>query len=136
MRFMIPLFTAALMAASPPTTTTVALGADAPTVVEVRMIDAGGGQWRFEPSSVEAHTGDIVRFIQDDIAPHNVQFQDVPAGTQLGAAIMGPFLLQKGETYDIAIDDRFTPGAHTYVCTPHEPLGMVGQITVVAEDRR
>ena len=105
-------------------------------IIEVRMIDAGGGQWRFEPASIEAQTGDVVRFIQDDVAPHNVEFKNVPAGTHLGAAIMGPFLLRKGQTYDVAIDERFAPGEHSYVCTPHEPLGMVGHITVIAEDRR
>jgi plastocyanin len=43
---------------------------------------------------------------------------------------MGPFLLATGETYEVVIDDRFKPGTHKYVCTPHELMGMVGTITV------
>ena len=64
--------------------------------------------------------------------PHNVEFRDLPAGTNLGAAAMGPFLLTAGETYEVTIDDRFAPGTHKYVCTPHEIMGMVGTITVEA----
>lgn len=108
-------------------------GRDAPpTVIEVRMVDTGGGQWRFEPADIDVRPGDVVRFVQDDIAPHNVEFKDVPSGTDLGDARMGPFLLRKGDTYDVAIDDRFGLGEHKYVCTPHAPLGMVGTINVVA----
>ncbi len=106
-----------------------------PRVIEVRMIDAGGGQWRFEPADIEVQPGDVVRFVQDDIAPHNVEFKDVPSGTDLGDARMGPFLLRKGDTYEVAIDDRFALGEHKYVCTPHAPLGMVGTINVVAAAR-
>ena len=39
----------------------------------------------------------------------------MPGGTDLGAAVMGPFLLQKGETYELRIDDRFAPGDATFV---------------------
>ena len=105
---------------------------DGPRVLEVKMVDRGGGQWRFAPADIQVTPGDVVRFVQDDVAPHNVEFKDVPGGTTLGGAAMGPFLLQKGETYDLTIDDRFAPGLHKYVCTPHELLGMVGTIAVSA----
>ena len=104
----------------------------APRVLEVHLVDKGGGQWRFEPAAIQAAPGDMVRFIQDDIVPHNVEFKKAPSGAKLGAAKMGPFLLQKGATYDLAIDGRFAPGEYAFVCTPHEMMGMKATLTVVA----
>lgn len=104
----------------------------APQVIEVHLVDKGGGQWRFEPAAIQATSGDLVRFIQDDIVPHNVEFKKAPSGAQLGAARMGPFLLQKGATYDLAIDARFTTGEYAFVCTPHEMMGMKATLTVAA----
>lgn len=100
-------------------------------VIEVQMKDVGGGQWRFEPSAILVHPGDTVRFVQADIVPHNVQFKGQPKGAKLGKAQMGPFLLTKGETYDLIIDDRFVPGVYQFVCTPHEMLGMKGTLEVI-----
>ena len=56
------------------------------------------------------------------------------SGTDLGAARMGPFLLAKGQTYEVMIDARFSVGTHDYVCTPHEMMGMKGTITVQESD--
>lgn len=103
-------------------------------VLEVRMIDTGGNTWRFEPSRIEVEHGDVVRFVQDDIVPHNVQFKAPPAEAELGALVMGPFLIQKGATYEVTIDERFAPGEYPYVCTPHEALGMVATLVVASAD--
>lgn len=100
-------------------------------VIEVRTVDKGGGKWAFEPSAIKAHIGDTVRFVQSDIVPHNVQFKSTPRGAKLGVAVMGPFLLVKGDTYDLVIDDRFVPGTYAFVCTPHEMMGMKGSLEVV-----
>ncbi len=104
--------------------------AAAPDTIMVKMVDHGGGQWRFEPARVEAHPGDVIHFVQTDVVPHNVQFKKVPAGAKLGAAMMGPFLLRKGDTYDLAIDQRFVAGTYGFVCTPHEVMGMKGTLIV------
>jgi len=101
-------------------------------VIEVQLVDKGGGKWAFEPSELRAQQGDTIRFVQDDIVPHNVQFKSVPSGANLGAAMMGPFLLKKGDTYDLAIDGRFVPGTYGFVCTPHETMGMKGTLEVVS----
>lgn len=99
-------------------------------VVTVKMVDKGSAQWRFQPDYVAVGPGDTVRFILDDIVPHNVEFKKVPKGTKLGEARMGPFLMRKGEYYDVVIDKRFESGEHKYVCTPHEAMGMKGTIEV------
>jgi plastocyanin len=101
-----------------------------PRVLEVLMVDKGGGQWRFEPAQIAVQHGDVVRFVQADVVPHNVQLKETPDGTDLGSAHMGSFLLQKGDVYDVTIDDRFAPGVHQFVCTPHEAMGMVGRLDV------
>ena len=99
-------------------------------VIEVGMKDKGGGQWRFEPAAIQALPGDTVRFIQTDVVPHNVEFKKTPAGAKLGAAKMGPFLLTKGDTYDLVIDARFPVGPYAFSCTPHEAMGMKGTLDV------
>lgn len=99
-------------------------------VVVVNMVDKGGGKWAFEPSAIQAQPGDTVRFVQADVVPHNVQFKSVPKGASLGAAMMGPFLVKKGDTYDLVIDARFVTGTYHFVCTPHEMMGMKGTLEV------
>lgn len=101
-------------------------------VVVVRMVDKSPTEFVFEPESVTVRPGQTVRFVQKGAMPHNVEFRETPDGTDLGTSAMGPFLLSLGDTYDVEIDDRFAPGIHKYVCTPHELLGMVGSITVEA----
>jgi plastocyanin len=103
-----------------------------PDTVEIEMIYDGGTAWRFEPAVIEVKHGDVVRFVQADVSPHNVQFKGTPAEAKLGAAMMGPFLTQKGEAYELTIDDRFAAGVYKYVCTPHEMFGMTAEITVGA----
>lgn len=99
-------------------------------VVTVSMEDRGGGRWRFEPSKIVVTRGTIVQFVQNDVVPHNVEFKNVPKGTELGDAKMGPFIMAEGESYDVLIDDRFANGDHEYICTPHAPMGMKGVIRV------
>jgi plastocyanin len=101
-----------------------------PDILEVQMVYNGGTDWRFEPATLEVQPGDVIRFVQSDVSPHNVQFKDIPGNARLGGAMMGPFLVQKGDTYELTIDDRFAPGLYKYVCTPHEVLGMTAEITV------
>lgn len=105
-----------------------------PRVMEVRMVDVSPMEFVFEPSDLTVRPGDIVRFVQAGVMPHNVEFRDVPAGADLGDARLGPYLMSKGQVYELVIDERFTAGAYPYVCTPHEAMGMKGTLTVVEDD--
>lgn len=100
------------------------------TIIRVKMIDRGGGQWRFEPADITVQRGDVVQFVQEDVIPHNVEFKKTPRGTHLGDDAVGRFLMKKGATYDVVIDERFATGKHAYICTPHEAMGMKGTITI------
>jgi plastocyanin len=99
-------------------------------LVTIRMIDKSTAEWRFEPENVTVSPGDTVRWMQEDIAPHNVEFKNTPKAAKLGEAMLGPFLLTRGETYELVIDDRFAPGPYAYVCTAHFALGQKGVLTV------
>lgn len=125
--------TAALLAIGVVSVTTSAMtqhpegGAE---VVTVRMVDKSATEYAFEPAEITVAPGTIVRFELTGSIPHNVEFKDVPKGTSLGDAQFGPFLITTGQVYEITIDERFAPGKHKYVCTPHEMMGMTGVINV------
>ncbi len=104
--------------------------ADDDNVIVVKMIEESTAVWRFEPADITVRAGNVIRFVQEDIMPHNVEFKSVPKEAQIDDIRMGRFLLTKGEVYEIEIDERFEIGLYKYVCTPHAPLGMVGTITV------
>lgn len=101
-----------------------------PRVFQVEMVDISPTEFAFEPAEIRARPGDVIRFVQTGLMPHNVEFRDVPDGARLEDAKMGPFLMQRDETYDIVIDERFVPGTYPFLCTPHVTLGMTGTIIV------
>lgn len=100
--------------------------------VVVKMVETSATSYAFEPEEVTVRPGDRIRFVQTGVVPHNVEFRSPPAGAKLDGRKMGPFLTTKGQTYEIAIDEAFVAGEYPYICTPHEPMGMVGTITVTA----
>jgi len=101
-----------------------------PRIIEVRMVDKSPTEFVFQPSDVKAAPGDVIRFVQTGVMPHNVEFVEAPATGMPDSLRMGPYLIRAGATYDIAVDDRLPPGAYPFVCTPHAPLGMKGTLTV------
>lgn len=122
------MFSAAAMTAAAWTQAPIA--DEAPQVHVVKMIDVSATEYVFEPKELTVKKGDTVRFEQTSSTPHNVEFRELPDGSDPGDQKMGPYLNAPGETYDVVIDDRFAEGVHNYVCTPHEFMGMTGSITV------
>ena len=102
-----------------------------PHTIVVKLVTKGGNTpFAFEPSNVAAQRGDTVRFIEDAGVMHNVHFKDHPRDSKLGSITTGPYLTTKGQTYDVIVDKRFTDGTYTFVCDPHEMLGMRGTLVV------
>lgn len=99
--------------------------------VVVTMKD-DGNQLRFEPANVEVRRGDVIRFVQEGVMPHNVQLvrNSAPSGVDVGEYWSGPYLAKQGEVYEMEIDERFADGEYEYVCVPHLAMGMQGSITV------
>jgi plastocyanin len=104
-------------------------------VIIVKMVDMPNAQFAFQPAAVVAQRGDTVRFVQASSAPHDVAFRSTPKGAKLGAASTSPYLIAPGQSYDLVIDSRFPDGAYTFVCEPHEGMGMRGTLTVGAPAR-
>ncbi len=116
---------------------------DPPRTIEVELVDFG-----FEPSRVAVRPGDRVRFVQSTVTPHNVEFRNLPDGAALSdetlpmvsgeiavggpspAPRMGPYLLAQGAVYEVVIGEGFAAGSYTIVCTPHEAMGMIGELIV------
>lgn len=99
-------------------------------LVVVKMVDVSATEYRFEPAQVTLAPGDTLRFVQTAATPHNVDLRGTPAGAQVGAAQMGPYLTVSGDSYSLVMDARFPAGTYQYVCTPHEMLGMKATFTV------
>ena len=90
--------------------------ANEPTVITVDSTNL-----RFSPSSVTITEGDTVRFFWSGQAlPHNaVEENEVFDSGEPARAVDYSFTFERGMN-----------GTYTFVCEPHESVGMVGQITV------
>ncbi len=118
---------------------TVASGGEA-TVHEVQMVLTDAGEYKYVPDKLTIKAGDTVRWINVSGGPHNVQFKPgtVPEGAQavLNAAMAnrigemnGQLMMAPNAVYEI--DFTGAPvGEYPYVCTPHELLGMVANLTI------
>jgi len=100
------------------------------SIVIEMVTKSGGASFAFKPAEVTAQHGDTLRFVNDAVMPHNIHFKTHPAGARITDIEVGPCVTAKGQTYDVVIDGRFTPGRYEFVCDPHEALGMRGVLTV------
>jgi plastocyanin len=102
-----------------------------PHMIVVRLVEKGGAMpYAFEPAIAVAQRGDTVRFMEAAGVMHNVHFTKQASGAKLGGAATSPYLMTKGQTYDLVIDGRFAEGTYEYVCQPHEAIGMKGTLVV------
>ena|SRR3989442_15978946 len=109
------------------------------TVHEVKM-QMVNKKYLFEPSSLTVKPGDTVKWINWSGGPHNVQFKKdkIPAGAApvLNAAmpdrmgeLTGKYLVDSLASYQVSFANA-PAGTYTYVCQPHEALGMTATLTV------
>jgi len=124
-------FAMALLVGSTPAE--VADPAAGPMTHVVKMVDVSDTEFKFEPAELTVNPGDIVSFVATSATPHNVDFRSMPDGVDLGDQTVGLYLMEEGATYEITIDERFVAGEYSYVCTPHEFLGMKAVLTVAGE---
>ena len=113
----------------------------APTgkTVEVKMIGDASG-YKYDPATLTIKQGDAVKFTVVSGPPHNVSFyaDSIPAGAnaQLSAnmpnpmsPLTSPLFNNPGESYTVSFAG-VPKGTYKFFCTPHQALGMHGQITV------
>jgi len=102
-----------------------------PHMIVVKLVETGKAMpYAFEPAIAVAQRGDTLRFMEAAGVMHNVHFTKQAPGAKLGSAATGPYLMTKGQTYDLVVDGRFTDGTYEYVCQPHEAIGMKGTLVV------
>ena len=94
--------------------------------IEVKLITDDNGN-RFEPSRIEAHQGDVIKFVLQ-VGVHNVHFlpDSNPGKANLPAA--SEMLQLPGQTYELPI--TLAPGKYYFQCDPHAALGMIGHLEV------
>jgi plastocyanin len=98
-------------------------------IVTVTATTDAQGNNVFEPATVTAKAGDVVRFTLGQ-GVHNVHFlPDSNPGVQ-GLPPAGDMMQLPGQTYDVKV--TFAPGTYYYQCDPHALLGMKGHLTVAA----
>ncbi|NEO90619.1 MAG: plastocyanin [Moorea sp. SIO3G5] len=98
-----------------------AAAADAGTYT-VKM-GTDNGQLKFEPSTLTIKAGETVKWVMNNIGPHNVVFDDAESLTHK------KMLMAKGSSYTSTFDEV---GEYSYYCAPHRGAGMGGTIIVEA----
>lgn len=107
--------------------------------IVVRMLGDAKG-YRFEPASITARVGDVVRFVNVSGGPHNVTFWEdsIPSGAaaqlqrNMGptmSPLNGALISQPNAEYVITVA-KLPTGTYRYYCLPHLALRMTGQIVV------
>ena len=131
---------AATTTAGGTTAATTTPGTPAPVTGTVHTVQMLGDEkgYRYEPVDLTVKVGDGVKWVMVSGAPHNVQFENVPADAkaQLSANmpnqltdLSSPLLLNANEEYQMSFAG-VKPGKYNYICTPHLANNMRASITV------
>jgi plastocyanin len=81
----------------------------------------------FKPNKLEAHQGDIVRFVLKS-GVHNIHFLPDSNVGKTGLPPASDMLQLPDQTYDVKIS--FAKGHYYFQCDPHAALGMTGRLEV------
>lgn len=95
-------------------------------VITIEAYSDGAGNF-FKPTEVEAHRGDVVRFVLKS-GVHNINFlpDSNPGAKYLPAP--SDMLQLPEQTFDVLVS--MEKGNYFFQCDPHALLGMVGRIKV------
>jgi plastocyanin len=118
--------TATITTDAPNTTATTAPAQG--TVHTVRMTTTqGGASGTFEPANITVKKGDVIKFVSEGNAAHNVSF---PADQNAGKSnLPAPSqYLTDGQSYELQVN--LDAGTYNIQCDPHAAMGMKGTITV------
>ena len=96
-------------------------------IIVVQMMTDEQGNNRFDPSEVEAHRGDVVRFTLKT-GVHNVHFLPDSNTVKTGLPAASSLLQLPGQTIDLKVS--LPEGKYYFQCDPHAALGMKGRLEV------
>lgn len=110
------------------------------TTIDVKM-ELVGSTYKYDPATITAKAGDVVKFHNVSGGPHNVAFDaaGIPAGSSaavdaaLGATKMGPLMGALVTEANAVIEfptAGLPAGTYNFHCTPHQALGMKGVLTI------
>jgi plastocyanin len=116
--------------ATPSATPTPATSSPTGKVIEIEMWTDGTGNY-FKPKEIEAHSGDVLRFVLK-AGVHNVHFLPDSNTIKTGLPPASELLQLPGQTYDLTV--TMAPGDYYFQCDPHAALGMKGRLEVEDED--
>ena len=95
------------------------------TIVIEAWTDGTGNY--FKPKKVEAHPGDVLRYVLK-VGVHNVHFLPDSNKIKTGLPPASEMLQLPGQTYDLVVS--MAPGEYYFQCDPHAALGMKGELEV------
>jgi plastocyanin len=98
-------------------------------IIEIQMITDEKGNY-FLPNKLEAHRGDVLRFVLKS-GVHNVHFLPDSNAGKTGLPPAGDFLQIPGQTWDFTVS--LAPGHYYFQCDPHAALGMIARLEVEDE---
>ena len=87
---------------------------------EIQM--GSGGMLVFEPCELTINVGDTVTFVNNELPPHNVIFDE-----PYQEMSHGDLAFATGETFDLTFEQA---GDYYFQCDPHAGAGMKGVIHV------
>ena len=111
------------------------------STIVVRMVGDEKG-FRFEPATITARVGDVVRFVNVSGGPHNVAFwaDRIPSGAaaklqknmgETTDALSGAMIFDTNAVYTVSLAG-LPAGTYNYYCAPHLAMHMTGRIRVRA----
>ena len=100
-------------------------GATGDTIIVEAWTDGTGNY--FKPKEIEAHPGDLVRFVLK-AGVHNIHFLPDSNTIKTGLPPASEMLQLPEQTYDLVV--TMQPGDYYFQCDPHAALGMKGKLEV------
>ena len=116
----------------PPQSDTAATASETPSSVAtgdtilIEMWTDGTGNY-FKPNKVEAHPGDVLRYVLK-AGVHNVHVLPDSNSIKTGLPAASEMLQLPEQTYDLVVS--MAPGEYYFQCDPHAALGMKGELEV------
>ena len=112
--------------AAPSGTTAAATG----DTILIEAWSDGNGNY-FKPNEIEAHPGDVLRYVLKS-GVHNIHFLPDSNAIKTGLPPASDLLQLPDQTYDLVVSMQ--PGHYYFQCDPHAALGMKGHLEVEEKD--